>query len=103
MVLADFLGLTSSNISAGMPIDRALWFAVRPKFGILAREIEEVATMESLLTHTENEKDGTIVPVWLKTKLTEIGTLELWCVARDDESRQWKLEFGLRKENENED
>jgi Flp pilus assembly protein TadB len=42
-VLADFLQLTSSNISAGMPVDKALWFAVRPKFGVLAREIEEVA------------------------------------------------------------
>jgi Flp pilus assembly protein TadB len=42
-VLPDFLQLTSSNISAGMPIDRALWFAVRPRFGILAKEIEEVA------------------------------------------------------------
>lgn len=42
-MLADFLQLTSSNISAGMPIDKALWFAVRPKFGVLAKEIEEVA------------------------------------------------------------
>jgi pilus assembly protein TadC len=42
-VLPDFLMLTSSNINAGMPIDQALWFAVRPRFGILAREIEEVA------------------------------------------------------------
>ncbi|MEM4260619.1 MAG: type II secretion system F family protein [Candidatus Woesearchaeota archaeon] len=42
-VLADFLQLTSSNISAGMPIDKALWYAVRPKFGVLAKEIEEVA------------------------------------------------------------
>lgn len=42
-VLPEFLQLTSANISAGMPIDRALWFAVRPKFGVLAKEIEEVA------------------------------------------------------------
>ncbi len=42
-VLPDFLQLTSANISAGMPLDRALWFAVRPNFGILAKEIEEVA------------------------------------------------------------
>lgn len=42
-VLPDFLMLTSSNINAGMPIDQALWFAVRPRFGILAKEIEEVA------------------------------------------------------------
>ncbi|MFH1073130.1 MAG: type II secretion system F family protein [Nanoarchaeota archaeon] len=42
-VLPDFLQLTSANISAGMPLDKALWFAVRPQFGILSHEIEEVA------------------------------------------------------------
>lgn len=42
-VLPDFLQLTSANISAGMPIDRALWFAIRPHFGVLAKEIEDVA------------------------------------------------------------
>lgn len=42
-VLPEFLQLTSANISAGMTIDRALWFAVRPKFGVLSKEIEEVA------------------------------------------------------------
>ncbi|MBN2566637.1 type II secretion system F family protein [Candidatus Woesearchaeota archaeon] len=42
-VLPDYLQLTSANIRAGMPIDRALWFAVRPRFGVLAREIEDVA------------------------------------------------------------
>ena len=42
-VLPDYLQLASANISAGMPIDRALWFAVRPRFGILAKEIEDVA------------------------------------------------------------
>jgi Flp pilus assembly protein TadB len=42
-VLPDFLELTSANIRAGMPIDRALWFAVRPRFGVLAKEIEIVA------------------------------------------------------------
>ena len=42
-VLPDFLQLTASNINAGMSIDRALWFAVRPRFGVLAKEIEMVA------------------------------------------------------------
>ncbi len=42
-VLPDFLQLASSNIRAGMTVDQALWFAVRPRFGILAKEIEEVA------------------------------------------------------------
>ena len=42
-VLPDFLQLTASNIKSGMPIDQALWYAVRPRFGILAKEIEIVA------------------------------------------------------------
>ena len=43
LVFPDFLELASSNISAGMPIDRSLWYAVRPNFGVLAKEIEIVA------------------------------------------------------------
>ena len=42
-VLPYFLQLTASNINAGMTIDRALWFAVRPRFGVLANEIENIA------------------------------------------------------------
>ncbi|MCH8329708.1 MAG: type II secretion system F family protein [Nanoarchaeota archaeon] len=42
-VLPDYLQLTASNIKAGMTIDRALWYAVRPRFGVLAKEIEIVA------------------------------------------------------------
>lgn len=42
-VFPDFLQLTAANINAGMPIDRALWFAIRPRFGILANEMESVA------------------------------------------------------------
>ena len=42
-VLPDFLQLAASNINSGMTIDRALWFAVRPRFGVLAKEIENIA------------------------------------------------------------
>ncbi len=41
--LPDYLQLASANISAGMTVDRALWYAIRPKFGILATEMENVA------------------------------------------------------------
>ena len=37
------------------------------------------------------------VPVRLRAALTEIGTLEVYCVAEDRDAR-WKLEFGLRGE-----
>ena len=33
---------------------------------------------------------------YLETKLTEIGTLEIWCISRDGKDR-WKLEFDVRQ------
>ncbi len=42
-VLPDFLQLTAANIRSGMMIDKAMWLAVRPRFGILAEGIEIVA------------------------------------------------------------
>jgi len=42
-VLADYLDLVAANLTAGMPIDQAMWYAVRERFGILAKEIEFVA------------------------------------------------------------
>lgn len=42
-VLPEYLELCALNVKAGMPIDKALWFSVRPKFGVLAQEIELVA------------------------------------------------------------
>jgi hypothetical protein len=65
-------------------------------------ELEEVTTMEAQLKPTVEEEGGTLIPVWLDIKLTEIGSLELWCVARDDEKRRWKLEFNLREREEKE-
>ena len=62
-------------------------------------EIQEVATMETQLDATDTDAGGTIIPVWLHSKVTEIGTLELWCVARDDD-RRWKLEFNIREQQE---
>lgn len=38
----------------------------------------------------------TEVPVQLQTALTEVGTLEIACVAQKEPSQRWKLEFQLR-------
>lgn len=62
-------------------------------------EIHEVVTMEATLPATDDQAGGTIIPVWLLSRVTEIGTLELWCVARDGD-RRWKLEFNLREARE---
>ena len=36
------------------------------------------------------------VPVHLRTRLTEIGTIEIWCVTHEQD-RQWRLQFGIRQ------
>ncbi len=63
-------------------------------------EIEEVATLEATLPSTDQEAGSAIIPVWLQSKVTEVGTLELWCVARNSD-RKWKLEFNIREQPNN--
>ena len=41
-------------------------------------------------------EEGRSIPVRLFTKITEVGTLELWCESRDAK-RRWKLEFNVRE------
>lgn len=55
-------------------------------------EVEKITTMETTL----DGEYGTVVPVNLEVKVTEIGTLELWCVS-EDTGRRWKLEFNVRE------
>jgi molecular chaperone DnaK (HSP70) len=55
-------------------------------------EIESITTIETTL----DGDYGTVIPVSIQIKLTEIGTLELWCVSRQHNNR-WKLEFNLRE------
>ena len=44
-------------------------------------------------------KEGKTVPVHLHSKVTEVGTLELWCISRDGKQK-WKLEFNVRERPE---
>jgi hypothetical protein len=56
-------------------------------------ELEELPPLEATLTG--DGEQGRTVPVRLEAQATEIGTLALWCVARDGHQR-WKLEFNVR-------
>ncbi len=42
-ILPEFLRYVSENLKGGMSFDKALWDAIRPRFGILAEEIRLVA------------------------------------------------------------
>lgn len=69
-----------------------------PHVGTIIRnwkqELSELHPIETLLD--KSESDGKTVRVKLKSKVTELGTLELWCVAPD--GRKWKLEFDIRQD-----
>jgi hypothetical protein len=55
-------------------------------------EIKVIAAIEAIL----DGEAGQVIPVTLESRVTEVGTLELWCVAKEDQSR-WKLEFNVRE------
>ena len=57
-------------------------------------EIAELAPVSTTFESAGNE--GKTVPVHLHSKVTELGTLELWCISRD-EKEKWKLEFNVRE------
>jgi molecular chaperone DnaK (HSP70) len=57
-------------------------------------ELEELPPLEATLAAAGEE--GRPVPVRLRAVVTELGTLELWCVARDGK-RRWKVEYNVRQ------
>lgn len=67
-----------------------------PQVGTVVRnwskELTELHPIETILNKTE--ADGKTVRVRLKSKVTELGVLELWCIGA--EGRKWKLEFDIR-------
>lgn len=56
-------------------------------------EVQAIAEIETIL----DGEPGNIIPVTLETRVTEVGTLALWCVAKTGD-RRWKLEFTIREQ-----
>jgi molecular chaperone DnaK (HSP70) len=61
-----------------------------------AEGVVELDPVEKLVAAEGDRKPGDMVPVRLEAHVTEVGTLELWCVARDGHGR-WKLEYSVRE------
>ena len=57
-------------------------------------DLEELSPLE--VTLDVAGKEDMTVPVSLESRVTEVGTLELWCVARGGTDR-WKLELNIRE------
>jgi len=56
----------------------------------------ELDPVEKLVPAEGERRAGDLVPVRLEAHVTEVGTLELWCAARDERGR-WKLEYSVRE------
>lgn len=69
---------------------------ITPTIGTVVRnwkqELIELPSIEALLD--KGDTDSKTIRVKLCAKVTELGILELWCIAQD--GRQWKLEFSVR-------
>ncbi len=61
-----------------------------------AKGLVELDPVEKLVEAEGERTAGQMVPVRLEAHVTEVGTLELWCVARDGKGR-WKLEYSVRE------
>ena len=61
-------------------------------------EIDDLAPIRTTIEPKAAQKKGDTIPVLLHGKVTEVGTLELWCQARDTDDR-WKLEFNVREQD----
>jgi hypothetical protein len=62
-------------------------------------DLEELGPLEVTLEADPSRTSSTddqVVPVTLESRVTEIGTLELWCNAKDGAHR-WKLELNIRE------
>lgn len=83
---AEFPLFTSSTRPADRPGDLA------PR-----EELTALPPLRTALRGRAADEDATdaAVPVRLRARLTELGTLEVWC-AEEDGRRQWKLPFDVR-------
>jgi len=59
--------------------------------------LTELSPLEATL-NAEGLSPGTLVPVRLEVKVTDIGTVEVWS-ARLDGSERWRLEFNVREQD----
>jgi hypothetical protein len=59
-------------------------------------DLEELSPLEVTLPGSGDA----VVPVTLESRVTEIGTLELWCVSASSKKDRWKLELNIRPASE---
>jgi molecular chaperone DnaK (HSP70) len=94
------LGRRTFNLTLGRPVQFPLYTSTSDRvvssgeITAVGKELHPLPPIHTLLKSAQG-KTGQ-VPVHLRATLTEIGTLELWCVSDTSPPEQWRLEFELR-------
>lgn len=96
------LGDRTFHLRIGEPVEFPVYYSgtrLRDRPGdLVAVRAEELSVLPAVRTilKPSSRREGTRdIEVTLHAKLTEIGTLELWCSQRDGPGR-WRLEFDVR-------
>ena len=93
------LGSRTFNLMLGRPVQFPLFTSTSDRLvssGEIVGVGDDLHPLPPIHTILKNAEGKTgQVPVHLRAILTEIGTLELWCVS-DTSKEQWRLEFELR-------
>ena len=61
-------------------------------------DLVEMPPLKVMLSLSDEDSSVNLVPVKLRTDLTDIGTLQLWCDDLNGKN-SWKLEFDIRSES----
>jgi hypothetical protein len=93
------LGGRTFNLMLGRPVQFPLYTSTSDRVvssGEIVTVTDDLHALPPIHTVLKSAEGKTgQIPVHLRALLTEIGTLELWCVA-DSSQEQWRLEFELR-------
>ena len=87
------------------PVEFPLWVSslrlTDPPGSLVAIDREQMSPLPPIRTvlRTQKRRETGTIAVRLHARLTEIGTMELWCTAADRD-RSWRLQFDIRAATE---
>jgi molecular chaperone DnaK (HSP70) len=91
-------GVTQFSLVVGEPVEFRFFTSSVRQGDQVGTLVEEIGTDMEKVTPVSTTLDGPAgqtVPVTIESRVTEVGTLELWCVAKD--GRRWRLEYNVRE------
>jgi molecular chaperone DnaK (HSP70) len=87
------------KLHVGRPVQFPIYTSTADRIdrsGDLIRVTDELTDLPPIQTVLKSPRErAEKIPVYLRGRLTEIGTVELWCVSADT-NEQWRLEFDVR-------